>query len=218
MLPDVQAYFDAIETADKVYNEAAGIINQEHPYPRYSDTNYDAKVRAHYDALTPVNEAFTAAKETAHAKLRDSEDKLIAWIASGPLKSYYGEAKEVLEALPLTREQMDTFGGEQGWCPEYGRLYREAEAAGVLPEYGDPKVALISKMASCLHANNGGRYAFNATKAAIEEALPQILALSAGIDVERLVDDIYGHDYVRYELKDAILRHVTVTPKVETES
>ncbi|MER7363457.1 hypothetical protein [Nonomuraea wenchangensis] len=136
MLPEVQEYFDAINSYPNTRH-----IDAAHPVPSWDHTMSPDQVEAYFEAETTreaaLREVATAHKRRqaeAYQKLVASEDPLVRWLVTDPAVRRYGyEADTVLKALPMSREEMEKFGKRQGWCEVYGDLLERAEAAGVLP-------------------------------------------------------------------------------------
>lgn len=137
MLPQVQEFLDAENAASDKYQEARRNLNIAHPYPSYNDPNYQAKCDAHAKADAEAYAECLATIDAALDKLASTEDRTLTFLARTAFKLHPSETRDVLRMLPLSRETLEAVGPDQGWCPEYGRLFHLAEEQGVLPPYTD---------------------------------------------------------------------------------
>ncbi|GAA3306001.1 hypothetical protein [Nonomuraea dietziae] len=140
MLPEVKAYFDAIR--DRSYHIEHDRVYREHPVPAWDHTMPPDQIEAYFEAegkrtaaLQALESAHKKKQADAYQDLMKSESALVRFLLTDPeVRSYSDHAEVVLKALPMTREEMEDFGNQRGWCSEFGRLLERAEKAGVLPE------------------------------------------------------------------------------------
>ncbi|WP_433259258.1 hypothetical protein ACQPYK_49655 (plasmid) [Streptosporangium sp. CA-135522] len=160
MLPEVKAYFNAIR--DRNHDRELDRVYREHPIPAWDHTMPPDQIEAYFEAEDKQKAALYAL-ESAHKKkqadayqdLMKSESALVRFLLTDPeVRSYPRHAEDVLKALPMTREEMEDFGNQQGWCSEFGRLLERAEKAGVLPE-PVPDLADIDALVNDLQAIYG---------------------------------------------------------------
>jgi hypothetical protein len=151
MLPEVQAYVNSLE-ADIYAEERA--VEREFTVPRWSVSLSKEEREEYYEAVEKRDVAMRELRRerlereaTAFEGLANSDNPMVRWIATTDevWNDYRSYADRVLQALPMTREEIDDFGNAKGWCGEYGRLLRMAEAAGVLPE-PEPELADIEPL------------------------------------------------------------------------
>ncbi|MFI6512890.1 hypothetical protein ACIBCT_35265 [Streptosporangium sp. NPDC050855] len=183
MLPEVEKYFaarDARNSSD--YWDRRSQAEQDNPVPAWSPLLPKEERAAYYvaaekreAALRQVDNDWKEAEAAAFDALRESENAMVRWIATTPpvLNGYEHHAHTVLRALPMTREEIETFGDEQGWCGEYGRFLRLAEKAGVLPEQA-PDLADIEPLVDALRDWYGGG-ADNTFRKIIRKQLPALI-------------------------------------------
>ncbi|MEU8249099.1 hypothetical protein [Nonomuraea sp. NPDC048916] len=140
MLPEVKAFFDAIDSrnhrieTDRVY--------RAHPVPAWDHTMSPDQVASYFEAedkqnavLRELARAHKRKQAEAYQKLIASEDPLVRFLVTDPaVQRYPQHAEAALKALPMSREEMEEFGASQHWCDEYERLLKRADEAGVLPE------------------------------------------------------------------------------------
>ncbi|MGI5274201.1 hypothetical protein ACQEUU_34050 [Nonomuraea sp. CA-218870] len=140
MLPEVKAFFDAID--DRNLHIETDRVYRAHPVPDWDHTMSPDQVAAYSEAqdkrdaaLREVEKAYKTRHAEAHQKLAASEDPLLRFLLTDPeVKAYPQHVHDVLKALPMSREEMEEFGERQGWCREFERLFKRADEAGVLPE------------------------------------------------------------------------------------
>lgn len=137
MLPQVQEFLDAENAASAKYQEARRNINIAHPCPSFSDSDYQAKCDANAKADAEAYAECMAAIDAAVDKLAATGDRTLKFLAHTAFKLHPSETRDVLRMLPLSRETLEAVGPDQGWCPEYGRLFHLAEEQGALPPYTD---------------------------------------------------------------------------------
>lgn len=142
LLPEIEEYFAAENDYDPEYERRLEEVYRNNPVPRWSNS-WNAEERAAYYEADAKRKAAELElqhykrerKAVALEKLKNSDDKLINWLMNDRNinRNYTGHRDVVLKALPLTREEMESFGDGQGWCGEYAQLLAEADQAGVLP-------------------------------------------------------------------------------------
>lgn len=139
MLPEVKAFFDAFDSQNhRIETER---VYDAHPVPEWDHTMSPDQVAAYFEAeekrnaaLRELEKANKTRQAEAYQKLVASEDPLVRFLLTDPeVQAYPRHAQDVLKALPMTREEMEEFGDRQDWCGEFGRLFKHAERAGVLP-------------------------------------------------------------------------------------
>ncbi|MGP3921402.1 hypothetical protein [Nonomuraea sp. 10N515B] len=139
MLPEVKAYYDAIDSRN--HRTETDRVYHAHPVPEWDHTMSPDQVAAYFEAedkqnaaLRELAKAHKTKQAEAYQNLVASEDPLVRFLATDPeVRRYPQHADAVLKALPMSREEMEEFGDRQDWCGEYGRLFKRAEKAGVLP-------------------------------------------------------------------------------------
>ncbi|MFF0250335.1 hypothetical protein ACWEU6_12845 [Streptosporangium sandarakinum] len=139
MLPEVKAYFDAIDNQN--LQSEINRVYQAHPVPSWDHTMPLDQFNAYLEAkdkrdaaLREVKNAHKAKQVEAYQKLLAHEDPLVRFLLTDPeVRAYPGHAEDVLKALPMSREEMEEFGSQNSWCGEFERLLRRADEGGVLP-------------------------------------------------------------------------------------
>ncbi|MDP4510325.1 hypothetical protein [Nonomuraea turcica] len=195
MLPEVKAYFDAIDSRN--HRTETDRVYRAHPVPAWDHTVSPDQIAAYFEAedkhnaaLRELAQAHKKKQAEAYQKLIASEDPLVRFLATDPeVKSYPEHAEAVLKALPMSREEMEEFGDRQAWCGEYRRLFRRAEKAGVLPA-PTPDLAdiepLVSEVVSCSGMNE------RRVRIVVKKHLPGILASAEAKakDAQRAQEDL----------------------------
>ncbi|MGR6924612.1 hypothetical protein ACU635_61065 [[Actinomadura] parvosata] len=179
MLPEVKAYYDALD--DRNHRIEADRVRAAHPVPDWDHTMSPDQVAAYFEAEdrqnTALRELERARKQTqadAYRELLASENPLVRFLVTDPeVQAYPRHAEIALKALPMTREEMEEFGERHDWCHEYGRLLERAEAAGVLPP-PLPELADIEPLVSEIVRWSG--LSERRLRAIVKKYLPDILA------------------------------------------
>lgn len=179
MLPEVKAFFDAFDSENhRIETER---VYRAHPVPEWDHTMTPEQVAAYFEAeekrntaLRELDKAHKIRQAEAYQKLVASEDPLVRFLVTDPeVQAYPRHAEAVLKALPMTREEMEEFGDRQDWCSEFGRLFKHAERAGVLPE-PTPELADIEPLVR----EAASRFGLEARRlrTLVKKHLPDILA------------------------------------------
>lgn len=134
-IPEVNAYFVAHEIARAALREAEHEAVKANPLPAYYSPEYRLANGKRQVAIDAAYETFDKANNAAKQHLRNSDNPLIAWVVDNVSSSYTDELHAFLRALPLTREELDTFRYTQGWCSRYTNYLDRAAEDGVLPPY-----------------------------------------------------------------------------------
>ncbi|MEU4575998.1 hypothetical protein [Nonomuraea sp. NPDC023979] len=179
MLPEVQAYYDAISSRE--YRIETDRVYRAHPVPEWNPTMTPEQVTAYFEAddarkaaLHDLEKTFKRKQAEAYQKLVTSADPLVRFLVTDPeVQAYPDHARIALQALPMSREEMEEFGDRQDWCREFQRLLRRAEEAGVLPP-PMPDLADIDDLVREL-ANSSGMEQ-RRLRAIVKKHVPDILA------------------------------------------
>ena len=180
MLPEVKAYFENQDGTDAAYIEDAQVAS-DNPVPVWRETWNAEERAAFYEAETKRAAAQLQARQerrerraAARELLRNSSDPVVRWLVTDRVleRDYTSYRDEVLQALPMSREDMEAFGDRRGWCSDYERMLERAKAANVLPEPTAP-LADIDSLVSDLRRQLGGRDA--RVRAIVNSHLPAIL-------------------------------------------
>lgn len=189
MLPEVQAYFDAQDNSNAAYEEDERIA-RENPVSMWRES-WNAEERATFYAAEEkralaqlkARQERRERRAAAMDHLRNSDNPVVKWLATDRVvqRDYISYRDQVLQNLPMTREQIDGFGDRQGWCGDYARMLERAEKAGVLPE-PTPPLADIEPLVRALRGYWGGSAAqFRNT---INQHLPALLESAKRIEAE----------------------------------
>lgn len=217
MLPEVKAYIDATKGAENKHQSNVARSRLANPTTTIGITQgeFNAAVERRNADWHDSADALKCELDAAKRHLTESDNALVRWIAENAISMYSIESQDVLEALPMTREALQSFGGDQGWCPEYGRLYREAEEAGVLPPFADPETEAVAKLALWLKHNTDSYTSVISYQAAIRRHLPEIFAKL--IDVDGLVETLFNNDTDDFrkeaataQLREWVIQHIKV--------
>ncbi|MFD6285407.1 hypothetical protein [Streptomyces sp. NPDC060205] len=140
MLPEVQKYFQSIETATKARDAAEGSAAKAYP-ERTSYGETGRRQRAAYsEERDKAYDAFTDARTAAWDALRSSGDPLVKWIAENCVE-YPEQAQRILAALPATIDEIDDLADTNDWCSVWDDFRRRATDAGVVPPANPPSPA-----------------------------------------------------------------------------
>lgn len=191
MLPEVEEFFKYNEDSDDTYAEEAQ-INAANPVPRW-DEKWNAEQRAEFYAaeekrslaVLRARQARREKRAAAYDSLRNSTDPVVRWLATDRIlaRDYPDYRNQVLRALPMNREEIDSFGDVRGWCSDYTRMLERAEKAGnVLPEPA-PDLANIDKLVEELQSVYGG-YG-RKFRGILKKHLPAILESAAKMAAEK---------------------------------
>jgi FAD/FMN-containing dehydrogenase len=190
MLPEVAEFFANQDGSDQSYEEEQRIA-RENPVPMWRETWNEEERKAFYEAETKREMAVLKARHERRERrsrsrdlLRNSSDPVVRWLATDRViqRDYQGYRDQVLQNLPMTREEIDTFGDRQGWCGDYERMLERAKEAGVLPE-PTPPLADIEPLVVALRNHFGGRTA--TYRSMINAKLPAILESAKQMAAER---------------------------------
>ncbi|MDA0637152.1 hypothetical protein OUY22_27440 [Nonomuraea sp. MCN248] len=188
MLPEVKAFFDAID--DQNLRIETDRVYRAHPVPDWDHTMAPDQVEAYFEAedkrnaaVRELEKAHKAKQAEAYQKLAASEDPLVRFLLTDPeVRAYPQHVHVVLRALPMSREEMEEFGDRQEWCHEFGRLFKHAERAGVLPEPA-PDLADIEPLVR----EAANRFGTNERRlrTLVKKHLPDILASASAKAAQR---------------------------------
>jgi hypothetical protein len=190
LLPEVEEWVNAHNDYDREYETRQQKMYDENPVPRWSNSWTAEQRAAYYEADAKRKAAETEfehykreRKAVALDKLKNSDDKMISWLMNHREinRDYTGYRDNVLKALPMTREEIDTFGDQNGWCGDYGHFLAIAADAGVLPE-PTPDLANLDDLVRDLRNVFGGRS--TRYKAMLNKHLPAILESAKRIEAE----------------------------------
>lgn len=190
MLPEVQAFFDAQDGSNAAYEEDERIA-RENPVAMWRET-WNAEERATFYAAEEkraiaqlkARQERRERRAAAMDHLRNSDNPVIKWLATDRViqRDYISYRDQVLQALPMTREQIEAYGDRQGWCGDYERMMERAREAGVLPE-PIPPLADIDALVYDIRRDFGGRDA--RVRSIVNKHLPAILESAAKVAAER---------------------------------
>jgi hypothetical protein len=182
MLPEVQEFFATQDGSDESYMEQDRIA-RENPVPMWRETWTAEERAAFYEAEEKREMAQLKARQARRERraasidvLKNSSDPVVKWLVTDRViqRDYVSYRDAVLRALPMTREEIDSFGDRQGWCGDYARMLDRAEKAGnVLPE-PTPDLANIEPLIRVLRNHFGGSP--QSYKNIIKAQLPALLA------------------------------------------
>lgn len=190
MLPEVQAYFDNQDGSNASYEEDERVA-RENPVPVWRETWNSEQRAAFYAAEEKRAIAQLKARQERRERraaamdhLRNSDNPVVKWLATDRViqRDYTSYRDQVLQALPMTREQIEAYGDRQGWCGDYERMMERAKEAGVLPE-PIPPLANIDALVYDIRRDFGGRDA--RVRSIINKHLPAILESAAKIAAEK---------------------------------
>lgn len=191
MLPEIEEYFKVNEDSNEYYHGQAQITDAN-PVPRWSDrftaeerTAYYAADKKRQAALLDFKHECRENKFAARDALKNHSDPMVKWLVSDRIieRDYPNYRDTVLRNLPMTREEVDSFGDQQGWCGEYAVMLQRAAKAGALPDPA-PELANIDDLVGKLRAVMGGhstRY-----RNIINAYLPAILESAKEKEAERV--------------------------------
>lgn len=164
MLPEIELYFKSVNNYDTGYETARYNAERENPVPRFRKDFTEEELAAYFEADEKRQAAYAKIererKETqvrSWRALTEHSDPLIKWLTTNREinRDFRSHRDTVLQNLPMTREEMEEFGDQQGWCGDYGMFLEQAEQAGVLPER-TPELADISGLVSDFVSWYGG--------------------------------------------------------------
>ena len=174
-IPEVNAYFIAHEIARVALIEAEHEAVKANPLPAYYSPEYREASNKRQAAIDAAWAAFNDASHAAKQHLRNSDNPLIAWVVDNVSSSYTDELHAFLRALPLTREELDTFRYTQGWCSTYTDYLDRAAEDGVLPSYSTVQLDL-SALREDLVFHHFSENNINTVMMSLRKHLPQIVA------------------------------------------
>lgn len=144
MLPEVEAYF-AVEQErinewnrwDREFSYGQGQIEDvpDDELPAWSQAGVARELESR-----KIARASRERRAVALNALKNSSDPLVRFIVTTPwfFEGYFSFVTRVtplLQALPMTREEVEDFRARnQQWSEIYDRFFEEAERAGVLPK------------------------------------------------------------------------------------
>ncbi|MGP4104926.1 hypothetical protein [Nonomuraea sp. KM90] len=182
MLPEIEAYFAGLDEAQKTYDLDRHRARAENPVPEWRAGMSPEEDKAFIEAedrrtraLSAVRKAYQDKRDQAFQNLATSDNPQVRFIAADPeisRGSYRQEAEAVLRALPLSREDLEAFGVNQGWCDTYERFFERADEAGVLPD-PVPDLADIEPLVRELHEWGGS---IVRVRAMVRKHLPDLIA------------------------------------------
>jgi len=180
MLPEIEEFYSTLEGSNEYY-DAQRKVESDNPVGRWN-SQWGAEKRAEWYALDKKRADATlefrhTTRERHHVAeqvLKTHSDPVIKWLMTERLLGdYTGYRDEVLKALPMTRDEIETFGDRKGWCGEYSRMLDRAEKAGILPPAAPDLAdidALVRELSDTL-GNSQRRYS-----GMIRKHLPAIIA------------------------------------------
>lgn len=163
MLPEVREYFHAFNDTDGVYDNALTAIANTYSVPHWDITWDEAQRQKYYTLQNAQAEAKLKAEQDhrerqakAYHGLIQSGDKLVQFLmTNASIGSYTNQRNEILRALPLSREALESYGDTRGWCGTYTEFFRLADEAGVLPA-PLPDLADVTDIARAIRSQYGG--------------------------------------------------------------
>lgn len=131
-LPEVQAYIEAAEAAEKAYEAANKAAEEKYPnrYHWSSDTSVEER-RGFERDLSAARKQYATVTDDAWEEFGKSEDPFVRWIAQH-CTHYKRYAVTVLKALPAKTEQLNELAEANEWCEDWEYLRDKAIDAGVL--------------------------------------------------------------------------------------
>lgn len=144
MLPDVAEYIATVDGADRAWSAMDSALNAMYPDRHaHATDNGQAQFQAYWAQYDEYEERYKTAHFKAWAKLKESADPLVAWVAKN-CGTYKAEARVFLAALPATGEELDALARREEWCdawvndcdccPDEGTGFRDRMIeAGVFP-------------------------------------------------------------------------------------
>jgi len=126
MLPEVETFFNARNTAITTYDDELRRARREYDQETISYAAYEAK-RAN------LRERRAQAFADAKTEILKSDDKLVRYIINELFANYSSFCTIVLEALPASMSELNALAEHHGWCSEWEQLLGPARQAGVLP-------------------------------------------------------------------------------------
>ncbi|GAA2216445.1 hypothetical protein GCM10009850_119140 [Nonomuraea monospora] len=133
MLPEVKAYYDALD--EREHSRELNRVRAAHPVPAWDPTMAPVEVAAYFEAdnqlqaaLRELAHAHKHARSEAYQKLIGLDDPLVRFLLTDPeVQAFPSYVAVVLKALPMPREELEDFGERRDWCQRYGRLFERAE-------------------------------------------------------------------------------------------
>lgn len=125
MLPEVEKYLSEYEKNTNEFKEKrAEIRRNRSSYP--SDE--------YYDMLNAIEDAWRNATNKTWDELKNSDNKLVAWIANNEEigNSFREHAHYILRELPASINVLDRVARANDWCPVWNGFRSQALAAGVI--------------------------------------------------------------------------------------
>ncbi|MGP4105119.1 hypothetical protein [Nonomuraea sp. KM90] len=196
MLSEVEAYFNAVDEAQKTYNIDRERAGAENPRPEWRADMSPEEATAFAEAedrrttaLGTAQQAYKEKRDQAFQDLTTAENPLVRFIAADPEigRSYREYAEAVLRALPLSREALEAFGDNQGWGGAYRDVFDRADQAGVLPK-PTPDLADIEPLVRELHQWGGGSIV--RVRAMVRKHLPDLIASALERQAQQQKQDV----------------------------
>lgn len=155
MLAEVQAYIDAVAGAKATYQSASRAHEAAHSeaFSGSWTPELGRAQEAWYVKNKEIGNAFRVAKNTAWAKLSQSENPLVRFIEEHA-KNHQADARKILEALPASLEELEQIADNEGFCDVFGQLRDAAVDAGVVPGHS-PLSAARKDLRAWVLANSG---------------------------------------------------------------
>lgn len=181
MLPEIEEYFKHQEDSHEYYEELDR-LQTSYPLPRWRREMSPEERQEYYTAERAREIAFLDFKQEYREKsyeyrdaLKNHSDPMIKWLFSDPVleRNFRSYRDTVARHLPMSREEIDNFGDEQGWCSDYGRMLDRAREANVLPEPVEP-IADVNELVRDLRRSLGG--AESHIRRRVLQHLPHIIA------------------------------------------
>lgn len=144
MLKVVEDYFTAKRKANEDYESKRTEAFHE---LYYSDRDKYNELGEQYIR------AFKEATEAATDLLRDSDDKIVEYIAKYALKDYPDNAEAVLRMLPCSIDTLNAYAKDSNWCDTWTDMVEDAIEAGVVE--GDKVAKEVRAFKRALRDNVG---------------------------------------------------------------
>lgn len=136
LLPEVQAYFDALAKAKEEYKKAEAEVGERHKVSvlvsRYSGEYENARTAALREVREARQTLDVAPEKARLALLENATDPLVKWIAENTLCDYTSQSEDVMKQLPASMVELEEWAEGQDFCGTWDMLCREARDAGAL--------------------------------------------------------------------------------------
>lgn len=138
---------ETVNAADAEYNENAINYQTHRGRANRAYDVYSEAIRGTWDTLVTAIEARRGSSELA--------DRQAVFILDTCADRHHDQAVAVLAILPATAEELHRLSRENSWCGVFGRYFRMAEGAGVIPgvDLSDPETRVRRALAALLDEN-----------------------------------------------------------------